>query len=113
MTTDTIQNWTTFGVHNAVIEIHKHQNETQTSYNSCIAFFLDDGVNDVNRVISIITEIWDNDPKICALITAKIAEMMYNVSPDVFVLDENGDIVDEFDLDLLQKNSNQTNLTLH
>lgn len=110
----TIPTWTMFGAHGVTIEVFEHDcPEHGTFYQSGFCFHLDDGkeVNeDVNQQkwVSILTEVYDNDPQICALKTLESAIPTFGdaLATTGFVVNIDGDIVEEINLENLYSLAN-------
>lgn len=105
----TISNWTIFGAQSVSIDIHEYMNESnQSEYNSSLTIFLDDGEENQEKVITIITDIWNACAHCCALTTAHHACQIFDdIIDTVFVVNIRGDVVEEFSLTDVSPNSSE------
>jgi hypothetical protein len=100
----TIENFGIFDVVFADVSLSafKTSNENDdpiTLYNAIVNLHFDDSKSGSHQMVSTITDIIE-DCKYCAASKAlSMLEILYgNISPDVMVFDENGDVIEEFDL---------------
>jgi hypothetical protein len=109
----TIPNWTIFGAHSVSIELHKFINENdQDEYNSCLTIYLNDGEEDQEKVITIVTDIWNSCAHCCALTSVHhICQIFDDIADVVLVIDERGEIVDEFSLTEISSEQQEESFT--
>jgi hypothetical protein len=119
----TIPTWTVFGTHNVAIEIHEHETDEGTFYQAAFGLFLDDGSMtleeaidtdpDQQQHITILTELFGEDPQMLAVDAAKLASVLFeNVNATAFLFEDNV-MVDEMDLEKLIEEATGTSTTLH
>ena len=90
----TIPNWSTFSVDTAIINL-TYLDDTQT-YNAYLSIFLDAHSN-----ITLRTEIYDPDKFVCTVTALQMCVSLFGdvCSTDVYVLDGDGEISEEFSTD--------------
>jgi hypothetical protein len=98
--TDSISNWTFFGVHLAAIELSKHycQETGEVFYNASIGFSLDDGqTEEFEKFITINTDLIDSDPISCAINAELSICDLFTYSKYVIIVDSlTGEEIGEF-----------------
>lgn len=104
--TVTIPNWTHFGVEHTIIELIEHHNPDdydEVVYNGFVTIFLIDGEREkkgLEKVISLNTAIFEEDRYEAALQCASLSlDLFGRVSRNVYVFNDEGDIIDEFEID--------------
>ena len=97
----TIPNWSMFQAKKIAINIFKKKYENTFVYTSGLLFWLHDGNEDSELTVTVFTDVVTKDPKQTALIVAEYASSLFeNISSFVYVFGEEGDIIEEFDLNL-------------
>jgi hypothetical protein len=97
--TDTTSNWTLFGVHLTSIELHEYYSEEDDChfYNSSITISLDNGLTkEFEQVVTLFTDIWQEDPIFCAVDTALSVNNLFSLSRYVLIFNQDGSQIGEF-----------------
>jgi hypothetical protein len=97
--TDTISNWTLFGVHLTSIELYVYYSEENDChfYNSSITISLDNGLTkEFEQVVTLFTDIWEEDPVLCAVDTALSVNNLFSLSRYVMIFNQDGSQMGEF-----------------
>ena len=95
--TDTIPNWTFFGA-TAKIDLFKHVCDEETFYSPTVTFWLDAN-DDEERVITLITEIYEDCPVCAARFAFSSISELFDVCENVLILDDkSGDVIGEFEI---------------
>lgn len=98
-----IENFTMFGAKRVLIELFRITIEEQAVYNPHITIVLDDGEDvgefDDEKVVTLITDNFFQDPKFAAILTARSLNVSFdNIVSLVQIYDEKSKVVGEFDL---------------
>lgn len=104
-----LSNWTMFGSKTVLIELYKHTNGAgETVYNSALSFWLDDGVENSDKHISIFTDIWNECPHCCVVQTASNIRVIFdNIADAVITIDDDGKVLNDEEYSLTEMMSEE------
>ena len=91
-----ISNWTIFGVQSALIELHKYVDDDHTYYNSALSIFLDDGAEECDKNVTLITNVYNECPHCCIVETLQSSSQLFDICDDVYTINDSGDIIEEY-----------------